>query len=151
MKKSSRYPKDSNSAKPGLDLSSLVDVSFLLLIYFIATSTLQPEESDLGLLMFPNGKTSLIELPSFEVALQADGSVVGNDEVLDVDVTNRDLPQLRERLRVYKSASDLLESTPEVSVSVDDSAHGQRFVDVLNCLASLEIDQVNLRMQPITN
>lgn len=31
----------------GLDISSLIDVSFLLLIYFLVTSTLDPREGDL--------------------------------------------------------------------------------------------------------
>ena len=34
---------------PELDISSLIDVSFLLLIYFIVTSTLQKRETDLGI------------------------------------------------------------------------------------------------------
>ncbi len=145
MKNSSRRSGASSEPKPGLDLSSLVDVSFLLLIYFVATSTLLPEESDLGI-QVDRPTDSGIAIPSFEIALQADGSVLGNDEVLDRDVSVRELPQLHERLRIYKAASNLLDSTPEVSVSASDDAKGQRFMDVLNCLASLEINQVNLTM-----
>jgi biopolymer transport protein ExbD len=36
-------------AEPGLDISSLIDVCFLLLIYFLVTSTITPRESDLGM------------------------------------------------------------------------------------------------------
>ena len=33
--------------EPGLDISSLIDVCFLLLIYFLVTTTIQPREQDL--------------------------------------------------------------------------------------------------------
>ncbi len=36
-----------NDDEPALDISSLIDVCFLLLIYFIVTSTMQPREQDL--------------------------------------------------------------------------------------------------------
>lgn len=148
MRKTSRRT-GSSEVEPGLDLSSLIDVSFLLLIYFVATSSLRPEEAGLGLLIPRPGVGQVkVDVPSFEISLKSDGSIVGNDEILDVDIENRDLPMLRERLSIYKSASDLLESSPEVSVSADDSSQSQRFLDVLNCLASLEIDQVNLTMSP---
>tara|TARA_R110002096_G_scaffold147671_16_gene307683 strand:+ start:15049 stop:15504 length:456 start_codon:yes stop_codon:yes gene_type:complete len=147
MRKSSRR-SGSSDIKPGLDLSSLVDVSFLLLIYFVATSSLRPEESDLGLSLpvDPVSERGRVDLPAFEIFLQGDGSIVGNDEILDSDTTNRDLPELREQLSIYKAASDLLQLDPEISVSADDASQGQRFLDVLNCLASLEINQVNLTM-----
>ena len=44
-------------AEPVLDMSSLIDVSFLLLIYFLVTSTLDPKEADLGMKL-PTTETS---------------------------------------------------------------------------------------------
>jgi hypothetical protein len=35
--------------QPALDISSLIDVCFLLLIYFLVTSTITPRETDLGM------------------------------------------------------------------------------------------------------
>ena len=35
--------------EPELDISSLIDVCFLLLIYFLVTSTITPRETDLGM------------------------------------------------------------------------------------------------------
>ncbi len=151
MKKSARSIEPIPSSNPGLDLSSLVDVSFLLLIYFIATSTLMPEESDLGMLLKGPGPVGRTEIPDFEIVLRADGAVTGNDEVLDADPAIRELPLLHERLRIYKQASDLIESLPEVSIAANDAAQGQRFVDVLNCLASLEIHHVTFKMEPLAH
>ena len=36
---------------PELDISSLVDVAFLLLIYFLVTSTLKKDETDLSIIL----------------------------------------------------------------------------------------------------
>ena len=38
-----------DEGNPELDISSLIDVCFLLLIYFIVTSTITPREQDLGM------------------------------------------------------------------------------------------------------
>jgi biopolymer transport protein ExbD len=39
----------SMDATPELDISSLIDVCFLLLIYFLVTSTIAPRETDLAM------------------------------------------------------------------------------------------------------
>ncbi len=131
---------------PGLDMSSLIDVSFLLLIYFIATSTLLPEEADLGMTLptTDSSSSSKVEIDQMSINLSGDGAVSVNDEIMDSDVNSRDLPQLRDRLEQYKSAADLSESTPVVILSAQDSAKGQRFIDVLNTLADVGISSVTL-------
>ena len=48
MAKKKRYRPDGDN-DPELDISSLVDVAFLLLIYFLVTSTLRPDETDLSI------------------------------------------------------------------------------------------------------
>lgn len=47
----SRQRKHNGEKSTGsmLDVSSLIDVCFLLLIYFLVTSTILPPESDLGM------------------------------------------------------------------------------------------------------
>ncbi len=132
---------------PGLDMSSLIDVSFLLLIYFISTSTLQPKESDLGMVLptSDSSNASQVEIDQMSVSLNGQGMVILNDnEILDTDVNSRKLPQLFERLRDYKEAADLSETTPVIILSADDSAKGQRFVDVLNTIADVGIKSVTL-------
>ncbi len=131
---------------PGLDMNSLIDVSFLLLIYFIATSTLKPEEADLGMTLptTDSSNASKVEIDQMSINLTGEGSVSVNDEILDTDTDSRELPLLKDRLVQYKSAADLSESTPVVILSAQDSAKGQRFVDVLNTLADVGIQSVTL-------
>ncbi|MFT5465635.1 MAG: biopolymer transport protein ExbD [Verrucomicrobiales bacterium] len=132
---------DDNS---GVDLSSLIDVSFLLLIFFIATSTLQPEESDIGLTL-PAGKSQGVDIDLYAIELQADGAVIGNDEPLDTDTNQRELPRLLERLKVLRAIADATDTEPQVVFAAADEARGQRFLDVMNCLATVDISNVTLK------
>lgn len=133
-------------ANPGLNMSAMIDISFLLLIYFIATSSLQPREADLGMTLPTIDSTSSAppEIDQMNIKLTGQGAVMVNDEVLDTDVNTRALPNLKDRLSQYKAAADLSDSTPVVILAADDSAKGQRFVDVLNTLAAVGIENVTL-------
>ena len=132
--------------EPVLEPAPLIDVSFLLLIYFLVTSTLEKREADLGLTLptqIPDAPSN-VEIDQMMIQIDAQGSVIVNEEVLDADLDSRDLPNLLERLRMYKKAADLSDSKPLVVVAADDYSKGQRLVDVLNCLAEVEIKHVTM-------
>ena len=140
-----RKYKGLGAEDPGLDMSSLIDVSFLLLIYFIATSSLKPVEADLNMaLPTSDSSSSDVEIDQMNINLNGQGMVVVNDEVLDTDVENRDMPLLYEKLQIYAQVAESSGDTPVVILSADDSAKGQRFVDVLNTLAKVGIKSVTL-------
>ena len=126
---------------PELDMSSLIDVSFLLLIYFIVTSTLDPKEADLGMTMpTSSGKGGEpVEIDQMTIDVNASGHVVVNEEVLDTDPEVRAVPLLLDRLKTYRQSADLSESEPMVIIAADDASKGQRFIDVLNALADPEV------------
>jgi len=137
----SRRRKAPAEQNPGLDMSSLIDVSFLLLIYFLVTSTLDPKEADLGMTM-PTSQTSApseVEVDQMIVEVNSSGHIVLNDEVLDTDTESRDVPLLLDRLKLYVQSAALTQSDPLVIIKADDAARGQRFVDVLNALADEEV------------
>lgn len=135
--------KDEN---PSLDISSLIDVSFLLLIYFIITSTLDPKEGDLKLSMIPDGGSSptkyVIDTPT--ISVDEAGVIYFEEEMLDINVEHRELVMLLDRLQTYSDANWIMHpnTPPKVKVKVSDEAKGQRFVDVMNCLAEVGISNV---------
>lgn len=136
-----------DNGNPGLDISSLIDVSFLLLIYFLITSTLDQREGDLDLTMpgRPSGM-DLVEL-SIDIPLisvDAVGVVSLEAEVLETDIDSRDLVTLEDRLNTFVEAYGVIQSNgdPMVKLQVDDSVPGQRFIDVMNCLAGAGISNV---------
>jgi len=123
-------------------MSPMIDMSFLLLIYFLVTSTLEPTEADLAMTMptsMSDGSAS-VEIDMMTIQVNAAGHVVLNDEVLDTDAATRDVPMLMDRLRTYVESARLTESEPMVIIAADDASKGQRFVDILNALADPTVD-----------
>jgi biopolymer transport protein ExbD len=132
---------------PQLDISSLIDVCFLLLIYFLVTSTVIPQERDLPLKLPPEklaGTSSPIE-PMF-IRVDAAGAVFTGtglgERPMDNDPQSRDLPLLASQLKLYTEATIGSGETPLVQIWVDPGVTQQRVIDVLNALAGAGIDRV---------
>jgi biopolymer transport protein ExbD len=142
--------KNTPDPDPVLDMSPMIDVSFLLLIYFLVTSTLEPTEADLAMTM-PSTQSSAssaqVEIDQMTVEVNSAGHIVLNGEVLDTDAETRDVPLLLDRLKTYAESAKLTESKPMVIIAADDAAKSQRFIDVLNALAD---QSVNIRNVTIT-
>ncbi len=135
-------------ADPELDISSLIDVCFLLLIYFIVTSTITPREQDLGMALPANSPPSS-EQPKIDpmfIRVDASGAVFSGagdaQQALDSDASARDLPLLLSQLQLYAAAARSAGNNPLVQISVDPGATQQRVIDVLNSLAAVEISSV---------
>ena len=123
----------------GVDISSLIDVSFLLLIYFLTTSTLEPRESDLSMeLPTDTGKASSIQIDPLKVRLTQGGQISIADQVVADDKA------MEAELDRYKQLTDATNKKPLVIVSADDEAKQQRFIDLMNALARVGITTVTL-------
>ena len=141
--KGSIYEEDT----PGLDISSLIDVCFLLLIYFIVTTTIQASEQDVNMKL-PSVSTGgdPSEIDPMLIKIDPSGIIylgtADSREILDTETSDRSVPLLSQRIELYKSSADLAGSTPVVQMSIDGDAEQQRVLDVLNCLAKNEIKSV---------
>jgi biopolymer transport protein ExbD len=130
---------------PVLDMSPMIDLSFLLLIYFLVTSTLEPTEADLAMSMPTSMSGSApVEIDQMTIEVNNAGHIVLNEEVLDTDPESRDVPLLLDRLRTYAESASLTNSEPLVVIAADDAAKGQRFIDVLNTLANPSVNISNV-------
>jgi biopolymer transport protein ExbD len=132
---------------PELDISSLIDVCFLLLIYFIVTSSVTIRESDLGMSLpaaNPSNEQPKIE-PMF-IRVDAAGviytGVGAGQQQLDQDASVREVPLLDSQLDLYAAAARSAGSNPLVQVFVDPGTTQQRVIDVLNSLAGAGISSV---------
>ena len=134
--------------EPALDISSLIDVCFLLLIYFLVTSTITPRESDLGMALPANNPDPTLqpEIDPMFIRIDANGlissGVGSSQQPLDADPNVRELPQLRAQLDLYASAARAANQQPLVQLYADGGASQQRVIDVLNALASVKINSV---------
>jgi biopolymer transport protein ExbD len=142
-KKSIREPE----GDPDLDISSLIDVCFLLLIYFLVTSTIKPREQDLAMALpsnTPSDKQPDIE-PMF-IRVDGVGAIFSgtgpSQQALDNQADSREVPLLLSQLDIYSAAAKSAGSKPLVQIYVDPGASQQRVIDVLNALAYEEITSV---------
>lgn len=134
-------------ATPALDISSLIDVCFLLLIYFLVTSTISPRERDLGMaLPAANPTTEQPDIEPLFIKIEASGTIYTGtgpaQQMADSDPSVRDVPRLTEHLTMYASAAKAANSTPLVQIYVDGETAQQRVIDVLNALAGQGISSV---------
>lgn len=134
------------SDEPLLDISSMIDVCFLLLIYFLVTTTIQPREQDLNMTLPMPSEASAISIAPLLIELNQDGRVVVNPgdaaEVYENDVESRSLPLLKQRLEMISGIHSV--NVPRVLIRVHDEVWQQRYIDVLNCLAGAGIHDIAL-------
>lgn len=130
-----------------MDLSSLIDVCFLLLIYFIVTSTIVPRESDLAMNVPVSGcmdPAGCVE--PLWIQIRATGEIhtgkASAMQAMDADGAQRALPLLDQHLALYGSATRAAHALPLVRIAVDDGCSYQRVIDVLNSLAAQRIHAV---------
>ena len=140
--------KPAEEDEPGLDISSLIDVCFLLLIYFLVTTTIVKKEQDLSLAL-PSQALSDVppEIRPLFLRIEANGFIYirpegAPDELVEQDPEARVLENLVPRLDLYSSAAKGSNSKPIVQLYVDGEAKQQRVIDVLNALAGAGIATV---------
>jgi len=129
--------------KVGLQIAPLIDCVFLLLIYFMVSSSLKRSEADLGLSLPGQVKQAeSISMPDEQIIeVRADGVIVFNDRQY-ADPSKADIPELEQTLLRYREASLLVDAQPLITIAADkESVHG-RVVDVLNACAGAGIKNV---------
>lgn len=148
MKRNHHSNKDRSSPldEPTLDISSLIDVCFLLLIYFLVTTTIQPREQDLCTFTPQPGDSPIYSIPPMVIEIRQGGEVVVNPgdaaEIYESDVLNHALPQLQGRLKMLTGLTP--SDSPKVMLKVHDQVQQQRYIDVVNCLAGAGIKSIAL-------
>lgn len=133
-----------------MDISSLVDICFLLLIYFLVTSVITPPERDLPMGApgdRPDGPP--VQIEPMTVSINASGEIFSVESSqmmpLDADSSVRRLPLLEDRLKFYQQAVEAMGEKCLVIIEAHDEVKTQRVVDVLNTLAGLEISNVSFK------
>jgi biopolymer transport protein ExbD len=147
MARHRKYQTD-EEANPGLDISSLIDVCFLLLIYFLVATTIQKKEVDVPLAL-PSSAPSDAEMPDIDplfIKVDASGAIYtgagSSQQMLDTDTGSRALPMLSQQLQLYVVGANSGGKKPLVQMWVDGGANQQRVIDVLNALVGAGISSV---------
>lgn len=130
--------------KVGLQIAPLIDVVFLLLIYFMVSAQLKRPEADLGLSL-PGEVTvsTQVVMPDEQIiVVDAGGKIRLNNQVFSGDNTTQ-LAQLKNILIRYKEASDRLGQPAAVVIDAHDDSIHEQVIDVLNLCAAAKIEQIS--------
>lgn len=138
--------EEDQETQPRLNIAALIDMSFLLLIYFMVSTTLLKQEADLGIILpgIASEGSEPVEVDQMAIAVDPAGTILVNGEVVDTEVNRHGVPELRERLKRYRAVAELAGSEPLVIIQCAGGVAQQRFVDVLNACASVGIRHVSL-------
>lgn len=125
-----------------LNMTPLIDVVFLLLIFFMVSSRLPEQALDLQL---PTANTAEIQeqaLPNISVlSLYADGRILFNDQ------TQASLKQLEvDLIQLNKDSSSSIEA---LLIQAESNTQHQQLVFALDLARRLGIEKVRIATQPL--
>lgn len=132
----------------GFDLTPMIDIVFLLLIYFMVTTALIKEEADMGIKLPANVPPDPdAKLPQEQVVeILASGEVLLNGAPMD-HYESRDMPELKTTLQRLKAANDRGGLKTSVTIIADQDSLHKRSIDVLNACGSAKIKFVMFASQ----
>ncbi len=128
---------------PDLDVAPLIDMVFLLLVYFMVTASLVKSEGDLGIKL-PGmlQQATTVDMPDEQIIeITGTGRIFLNSSEYD-SAASQDLPELSSLLVNYKAASEANKSKAMITIAADDDVTHQRVIDVMNACAAAGIKNV---------
>jgi len=129
-------------------IAPMIDVVFLLLIYFMVSATLQKQEADIAFQL--PGVAELdepLDLPDEQIIeIGADNQVVVNEARYDAP-GSRSLIELTAMLTRFKQASDANRVDAVVTIAPADSVPHQIIVRVMDACARAGIENVNFALE----
>lgn len=129
--------------EPEVNVSSLIDMVFLLLSYFLVTASLITPEADLGIRL-PGmlAQPQQVDLPDEQIIeVKTEGHIVLNNREFDSPASQK-LPDLVATLGRYKLACEAAQNKPLITITADNTARHQRVIDVMNACAAAGIEGV---------
>lgn len=126
-----------------MQMGPMIDMVFLLLVFFMVTARPVKQESDISLgLPGTVEAEEAVELPDEQrIRIEDDGRIVLNDSTLG-EPGDEKLDALVGTLKRFKEAADANKSEALVTLDAADGTNHQRIVDVLNACARADITGV---------
>ncbi|MCF3652548.1 ExbD/TolR family protein [Synoicihabitans lomoniglobus] len=143
-----RTKRDLFAEEEGFSLDSMLDIVFLLLIYFMVTAAFVKEEADISMSL-PSRveQDEPLDMPEEQVLdILGDGTILLNGQPFDTP-TSPDMPQLTRTLTRFRQAAADAQVPAFIVVQPEDDARHQRIIDVLNACAVAKISLVSFNLE----
>lgn len=132
----------------GFSLDAMLDVVFLLLIYFMVTAAFVREETDITLSLPSRVQQDQpLDMPEEQIIdIMRDGAVLLNGQAYD-EAQDPQLPQLTATLTRFRQSAADAQVPAFIIVQAEDEAQHQRVIDVLNACAVAKISLVSFNLE----
>jgi biopolymer transport protein ExbD len=143
-----RLKRNKLDEKPEIQMTPMIDCVFLLLIFFMVSSTFYRQEADISFSLPGLAEQSeAIEIPDEQVIEITDtGRVLLNDLEYDSS-SGSDLPELVRTLTRFREAADASKTPALITIAPADKVKQQRVVDVLNACAAARVQNVTFAVE----
>jgi biopolymer transport protein ExbD len=138
--------KNLQDEKVELQIAPLIDVVFLLLIYFMVTASLVKKEADISFTLPARvDQSESIELPiEVQIEIANDGDVTVEGMIFNRD--DHDLDTLATRLTEFREAAASSGSELIVNIMPENEVIHRRIIDVMNACAEAEVKNTSFSM-----
>ena len=143
-----RRLKKKPQSKPQIPIAPLIDAVFLLLIYFMVTSSLEKQEADISFeLPGTVEQEEPLELPDEQVIeIHENGQIVVNEYSYDSPQSNR-LIELQAMLTRLQESSLANKTVTQVTIAPDPKTRHSRIIKVMAAVAAAGITGVNFSLE----
>ncbi len=144
MRQLKKKPQD----KPQIPIAPLIDAVFLLLIYFMVTSSLERQEADISFeLPGTVAQDEPLEMPDEQIIeIRADGQVIVNEYNYDAPNSRR-LIELQAMLTRLQEASRANKTETQVTIAPAPTTQHARIINVMDAVAAAGITGVNFALE----
>ena len=144
MRRLRKKPQD----KPEIPIAPLIDAVFLLLIYFMVTSSLEKQEADISFeLPGTVEQEEPVELPDEQIIeIREDGQIVVNEYNYDQPGASK-LTELQAMLTRLQEASIANKTTTQVTISPDQKTKHAIIIRVMDAVSAAGITGVNFAIE----
>jgi biopolymer transport protein ExbD len=135
--------KHTAEVRASVDMTPMIDCVFLLLIFFMVSSTFNRKEADISFaLPGTAAQAEAVDIPDEQIVqITAAGNVFLNDLEYDAPA-NSDMPELVKTLILFRQTAEANKVPAMITIAPEDTVKQQRVVDVLNACTAAKIANV---------
>ena len=135
--------KFKDNVKANVDMTPMIDCVFLLLVFFMVSTTFNKREADISFALPGTAEQSdSVEIPDEQIIqITAAGNVFLNDLEYDKP-TDPDMPELVKTLILFRQTAEANKVPAMITIAPEDDVKQQRVVDVLNACTAAKIANV---------